>query len=193
MRKIIFVTLLVLIPVFVALGVNVEASNFIDNERFVERIQRLNSYVDKDLPIHDHERQELMNEKLRLMESSTSVSLEKIVDDLNETGGFTYDIRGREIKQAGFAVSIFGFEKQFDIAKMTDRDKRLVILDYYLTHKDVLNQPDNNLGAWVNPENGMLYLDVTKVFFDIKKARQFAIEEKQEAFFDFQTMDSVML
>jgi hypothetical protein len=48
------------------------------------------------------------------------------------------------------------------------------------------------MGGWLNPEDGVLCLDASKVTTDVKQARRNAIEANQEAFYDFQTGEAVV-
>jgi hypothetical protein len=154
--------------------------------------KRLSSYDDKDSEVHDEERQQLYEASLQAGNTPVVKSMNDIASELKETGGFTYDISTGEAKSAGFAVAIEGHEKPIRIEGMDKPQVRDALRDYINENMHILAETGNHLGGWLNPEDGVLYLDISKVTGDVKEARRNAIAANQEAFFDFQTMDSVI-
>ena len=161
------------------------------NERLADRIDQINGYEDRSSEAHDPERQKLLEDKLWLGDTPIAKSIDTIVADLSDTGGFTYDINTGEVKQVGFAVAIEGHEKSVRINDMTQLQRKEAIEDYIGEKRAILSELGNHIGGWLNPEDGVLYLDVSKVTNSLKEARNNAVKAEQEAIYDFQTMSDI--
>jgi hypothetical protein len=155
------------------------------------RIKALNALPDRDSERHDKERQKLLDDMLASGKQPKPSKLSDIIDTIYETGGFTYDINTSQTKHAGFSVAIPGHERAVRIAKLTPKQSLDALYRYVKDKEDVLRRPENHFGGWLNPEDGVLYLDISRVTNDVKEARKNAISGNQEAFYDFQTGESV--
>ncbi len=160
---------------------------------FKARADKINSYPDRDSEVHDAERQRLHDDMLAAGHTPKARSLADVAAGLSKTGGFTYSTQTGEVKSVGFAVSIAGHEKAVPLQKMSIRQRQEELGKYIEEHIEALTGQGNHFGGWVNPEDGMLYLDVSKVTNDIKEARRNAVAADQEAFYDFQTGSDVVI
>lgn len=95
-------------------------------------------------------------------------------------GGITYSVRGRHIKQLGFAVSPY---KHCETKHKTLTVRH--IRSFIEKHRDLLSQPGHYLGAW--EYEGEFYLDVSVVVSSQDKAAEVAKSAQQIAYFCLST------
>lgn len=116
---------------------------------------------------------------------------QKLIDAINNAGGFTYQPLTKDMPKAGdeaFAVSPYpNLERVIDRATLSKRD----LANFVRRNKKILEQRDHYFGGWFNPENGKVYLDVSRVTRSRSVAERLAREHKQIAYFDFKTMEAV--
>jgi DNA topoisomerase-1 len=105
-------------------------------------------------------------------------------------GRFTYQPLSDREPQGGFALSVYP-ERSF--AKPVADLKYSDLAGYVKRNKDLLAKPDHFIGAWHDPESGMVFLDVSVVTDDEKKATTLALEHDQIAYFDLARGASVMV
>jgi hypothetical protein len=115
--------------------------------------------------------------------------LSSVMDQIRQPdGGFTVHGASGEVPLKGFAVSIFKRrETKIPVEQVRLKD----IVAFARDNADLLKAEDNYFGAWHNPKDGQVYLDVSKVVPDRKTARKLARKHHQEAFFNFATGKSV--
>lgn len=104
--------------------------------------------------------------------------------------GFTVQpVTGVEPK-TGFGLSVMKDREQtVPVDKMTKK----ALIDFVQKNWDVLKDKDNYVGGWHNPEDGQLYLDVSKVVKTAKEAEMISRQHNQKAYFDFAKGKSVPL
>lgn len=104
-------------------------------------------------------------------------------------GGFTWSpVTGSP--DGGYALSIYkGREATFDVKSVTPKD----LASYAKSNWDLISKPGNYLGAWHNPDDGKLYLDVSTVVGTEAEARALAKEHSQLAYFDLKGGKSVAM
>ncbi len=171
-----------------------------------DRVERLNADADRDDPSRDPERQAILDDTLTYQlqlaahrQGVTQVAAEKgqspdqVVADIQREGGFTHDFTRGMTPTVGFMVSLPGHERKIRMDGKTPRDLAAAIRDYARERRELLRQPGNYAGGWVNPDNGILYLDVSRVETNVAAARATAIANQQEAFFDKQCGDEVFV
>lgn len=171
-----------------------------------DRIARLNRDPDRDDPSRDVERQAILDDTLayqlqlaahrkgvRQIAAEQGQSPDQVVADLRRAGGFTHDFTRGMTPTVGYMVSLPGHERKIRMDGKSDRDLAALIRDYARTRRALLRQPGNYVGGWVNPDNGILYLDVSRVETDVAAARAAAIANQQEAFYDKQCGDEVFV
>lgn len=96
-------------------------------------------------------------------------------------GGFTYQPLSDREPKGGYAVSIYpdrSFAKDVNALQFADLKR------YVRANKDLLSQPDHFIGAWHDPETDKVYLDISIVSDDEKKAADLASRHDQIAYFD---------
>jgi hypothetical protein len=101
-------------------------------------------------------------------------------------GGFTVDPRSGEGVYGGYAVAIHP-DCCAVLAEITLGD----VLEFLLRHADTLALPGRVLGAWRDPADGRIYLDVSILVEDREQALALAREYDQLAVFDFSTGESI--
>ena len=105
-------------------------------------------------------------------------------------GGFTYKPTTKSSPTTGFMVSIYkSREKILDVGEVTG----VVLAAYVRKNRDLLQKSNNYLGAWHNPENGKVYLDVSRRTESRDEAARFGKAHDQEAYFDIVAGRSVDL
>jgi hypothetical protein len=113
----------------------------------------------------------------------------KLVDQISQPdGGFTAHAVTGEQPKTGFALSI---HKGREVVKPA---KDLTLLDlatFARDNHDLLSQRDNYFGAWHNPADGQVYLDISRVTQDRAEAERLGREHNQIAYFDLEAGQSV--
>lgn len=105
---------------------------------------------------------------------------------IDKHGGFTLSGSGDQPLR-GFAVA-----PSKTTEEIFDRDKVMAKLDGYIRrHWNLLKRNRAHLGAWLNPDDGKVYLDVSIVVDDIDEARELAREADQIAFFDLASFTEI--
>lgn len=103
-------------------------------------------------------------------------------------GGFTIDPRTGAAESAGFFVSVHPeHEVSIPVSSLDMND----LTKYEESKREILGQEGNYLGAWHDPETGIVSLDVSSKAQSAEEARRLAAAHGQVAFFDAQTFDSV--
>lgn len=103
-------------------------------------------------------------------------------------GGFTYRISDGTEASGGYAVSIYPeFEERLEFEGVT----AFALSGYIYDHLDLLSRPNHYLGAWHNPEDGLVYLDVTVVVATPEAAADLCRQFNQQAYYDFAAGQSV--
>jgi hypothetical protein len=178
-----------------------------------ERIARLKADPEKDSETRDPERQAILDDLLdyqrqlaqhrkggQMTGTERAESDDEVLAGLShdpETGvwegGFTHDFGRGMTPTVGFMVSLPGHEAQVRVMGKTNREIRRLVRRYHGRKRALLEQPGNYTGGWINPDNGVLYLDVSRVETTVAAARQAAVEAQQEAFWDAQCSDEVFV
>ncbi len=115
--------------------------------------------------------------------------LQKLIEQVHTPdGGFTVHPTTGEQPTTGFVVSIYkGRENVIPVDKLTPAD----LVRHVRANIDLLSQDGNFVGAWHNPEDHKVYLDVSRVESDRAVAQQLAETHNQIAYFDLQKGVSV--
>lgn len=114
---------------------------------------------------------------------------EKVLSRLRHPdGGFTrHPDTGRE-ESLGFFVSPYpDREKVIPVAELRPVD----IIRYTKANRDLWDKPGHYMGAWHDPDTGLVSLDVSVKTPSAEEARDIAGEHAQVAFYDAQTGSSV--
>lgn len=92
--------------------------------------------------------------------------------------GFSYNLNSREFNPSkGYMVSRQGFER------VVTSDLVSAVRDYVLEFaSELVNHPDNFIGCWYS--EGRFILDISVNIASLKKATEFAINNKQLAIWD---------
>ena len=109
---------------------------------------------------------------------------------LLEDGGATFNLVSGEHEFKGYAYSIFGHEKIHDNVSVLSEVEHAV--KKFVGEKGVeLYSVHNHLGGWF--DKGKLFLDITNVESDLRKAIEQGIRNGQEAIHDFQSGKDIHL
>lgn len=117
--------------------------------------------------------------------SATGVS--GLTEKLREKGGFTYNAVGDYFPKKGYALSVFRDREQIYENRVTAKQLR----EYLEKNRDLLTQKGNAVGAWFNPEESKIYLDISKVVEDEDEARKLAVANRQEAYYSLHGGETV--
>ena len=109
---------------------------------------------------------------------------------LLENGGATFNLVSGEHDFKGYAYSIFGHEKIHDNVSVLSEVEQAV--KTFVGEKGIeLYSVHNHLGGWF--DKGKLYLDITNVESDLRKAIDKGIRNDQDAIHDFQSGKDIRL
>jgi len=102
--------------------------------------------------------------------------------------GFTYHAVSHRQPKTGYALSIYKSREQLHTAKsITPAD----LARYVRKNSDLLAKGDHYLGAWHNPKDDKVYLDVSRVVRTAQEAERLGRDHNQEAYFDLHRGKSV--
>jgi hypothetical protein len=102
-------------------------------------------------------------------------------------GGFSVDPRTGATVRGGYAVAVFP-ERERQFAGPVSADE---VSAYVFANADVLTKGGVVVGGWRNPDDGVAYLDVSRVVPTRAEAATLAREHNQVAYFDFASGVSV--
>ena len=108
-----------------------------------------------------------------------------------KAGGFTYQPWTKDSPQPGDKAFAVSYSKTTEYVTEVDKLTAEVITDYILDHWGDLQHPDHYLGAWLNPDDGKVYLDCSIVTRDEKEAIKIARANEQLAYFAFENLTTV--
>lgn len=98
--------------------------------------------------------------------------------------GFSYHPLDGSSPTAGFALSPYrDRERVIPVGRLSPDS----LEQYLLDNADIWNQPGHYFGAWFNPEDDKVYLDVSVVVDTPAAAESLAVQHKQEAYYDIST------
>ena len=113
------------------------------------------------------------------MAKANNVNLRKVLDEILLEGGISYNLNtGQANPKTGFMVSILGYEKEFDLDKVTAED----IKDYTISNIDALWGKDRFLGGW--KDNDKVVLDISVNIEDMTRACYTGIINNQKCIYD---------
>lgn len=106
-----------------------------------------------------------------------------------KNGGFTIDKDLKEIQEkSGFMVSLYGFEKTYNINSNYMNDLIIDVLKYQELIKDKKNM---FIGLWV--DNDIVYLDLSKHYKNKQKAMLNGINNEQLSIYDIKNNSCIDL
>lgn len=103
-------------------------------------------------------------------------------------GGFTYNAVTGEQPKTGYALSLHKDREQVLDAKQVSL---VTLAQYAQDNRSLLGQPNNFLGAWHNPVDDKIYIDVSTVVKSATEAERLAREAHQLAYFDLEHGKSI--
>lgn len=115
---------------------------------------------------------------------------EMLRQSLPPDGGFTYDPVSGLSPKTGFAVSTHKDIELTVPAAEFHKQPFKIVAQYVKDNREMLAKDRKHLGVWRNPDNDVVYLDVSTVVPDRGRAMRMAVRHNQEAYFDFRLMRS---
>lgn len=106
-----------------------------------------------------------------------------LVDSVRKSGGFTYNTVTGDQPKTGYALSL---HPEAEYVTPVEKLTVVELAQYVKNHQDLLKEPNNYLGAWHNPSNGKVYLDVSTIVQSADEARRIAQEHHQLAYYDLE-------
>lgn len=110
--------------------------------------------------------------------NSTRANL--LASKIQESGGFTYNLRTGLFVESGFAVSVY---KELEIVIDWTGDKPGKLAQFLIVNHDTLSRKCHYFGAWYDVENRHVYLDVSILVDSEPEARELAAKHNQKAFY----------
>lgn len=105
-------------------------------------------------------------------------------------GGFSYNVLTHRSPTTGLILSPFEVRQQtIPVGQVRASD----LYQYVRKNWDLLQQPGNHFGGWHNPEDGLVYLDVSVIVDSHAEAERVAREHDQIAYFNLATKETVKL
>lgn len=99
--------------------------------------------------------------------------------------GFTINLKGKPAT-SGYVVSPYK-GKEVVLNKVDEKSLEFFLLNNY----DLLKQEGNNLGGWLNKQNGKFYLDISRVVDNVDDAIGYAAYNDQIAIFDIKNSKEI--
>lgn len=117
-----------------------------------------------------------------------SAAIMDIIKNIKKSGGASVALKTGAKPTSGYMVAPSKTSEQ--MLPMTDLNKQAVE-QYINQNAKSLNQPNNYLGAWVNPENAQVYLDVSRNISSQFLSKNMAKKADQEAIWDILNMREI--
>lgn len=115
-----------------------------------------------------------------------------LAEEMRRSGGFTMDIHG-DAPKAGFAVGVMRDRSRvipadIPFARLVDEIER-----WRSDNADVLSLPDHYQGGWHDKDEGVLVLDITRVWPPDQKeeAMRFAKDNDERSIYDLATGETI--
>lgn len=167
----------------------------INSEEFIEWLaENLRPTADRIIPLNKS-----VNQRLWKAERYSIPDIRKRVLDTpfeEGGGGITINLVTGEEPSTGFSVANKANELVLDIdlsdPKVADEFDQIVA-DYIKEHKAQLNEPEWELGMWIEKDTGLLYIDTVKIFDDEVDAAVYGFRQGQKAMFNLNTFDEIPL
>lgn len=120
---------------------------------------------------------------------SEGKTLTGLIDKLSEkkTPGFSIDIRTKKSPKSGYMCSIAGAEKQIKLDEWNalGRDgQRSAIEQYKADNMEALSKRGAYFGAWKSPEDGVVYLDVSRRYESKSEGVSAGYKNSQKSIYD---------
>ena len=119
---------------------------------------------------------------------------EQFIASTIENGGSTMNPVTGDVPTSGYVVSMAGNEQTYKLFG-NDVVKEILIsgaVDLYLKENVVeLSNPENYLGSWI--DDGMLYLDISRVYESEHDALREAVTNGQKAYYDLDNAKTIEL
>lgn len=103
-------------------------------------------------------------------------------------GGFTYNAVTGEQPHSGYALSL---HKDRELVLDAKQVSLVTLARYAQDNRSLLGEPNNFLGAWHNPVDDKIYIDVSTVVKSAAEAERLARDAHQLAYFDLEKGQSV--
>lgn len=97
-------------------------------------------------------------------------------------GGFTYQPMLDSEPREGFVVAMY--PERGSLPKPWKDIKFKDLVEHMLRNRDLLRNPANHLGAWHDPETGLVHLDISRVTRDRGEVERLARKHDQIAYWD---------
>lgn len=125
--------------------------------------------------------------------SFTEGTLDNTLSGIHEPdGGATFDLKGIQ-PSTGFCASPYPeYSKVFSSSKeVTFSALASYVSEVEKANSAIFSQEETYLGMWNDPDDGKVYLDISKRYHTAEEAREACEDNDQIAFFDLNTFESV--
>jgi hypothetical protein len=119
---------------------------------------------------------------------------EQFIASTIENGGATMNPVTGDVPTSGYVVSMAGNEQTYKLFGNEVVKEILVsgAVDLYVKENVVeLSHPENYLGSWI--DDGMLYLDISRVYESEHDALREAVNNGQKAYYDLNNAKTIEL
>ena len=127
-----------------------------------------------------------VNAMLKIKADISGQVINEILKGIEANGGITYNIsQGNLAGTDNYAVSIYP-DREVITEGPVDFDR---LENFIINNEDLLNDPKNSFGSWIN--NGKIYLDVIVTVPNKEEALRLAHQNNQLAIFDLKNMQEI--
>lgn len=133
-----------------------------------------------------------MQARLAVENEVMTVYAQRIACDTLGNGGCTVNVFTGISPSVGYAVSIYPECER----RIESHDAAILseaIAAYIVEFSDILRSAVNCLGTWDNPEDCLIYLDISAVYQSLEDAIRIGRENSQIAIFDLSTFETIEL
>ena len=115
-------------------------------------------------------------------------TIDEIIEHTAKNGGASINMATGKVPTAGYMVSRAGSEIITEMPLMREH-----LEQFTQAYQDELDNPDTYLGTWIDPETGLVYLDISDNLDNLDTAVTLGAERAQLAIYAVEQGETVRL
>ena len=115
-------------------------------------------------------------------------TIEEIIEHTTNNGGASINMATGKVPATGYMVSRAGSEIITELPMMRDHLER-----FAQAYQEELDNPDTYLGTWLDPETGLVYLDISDNLDNLDTAVALGAERAQLAIYAVEQEETIRL
>lgn len=173
------------------LDIQKEIKEFITKDLQTIQEKELIGKASRQDEVYDDYRNALCKQRFEKYIKSSIKELTENANDYSGCGGGTLRMLKMDSPTRGFSFSPYPERSLAIDGDLTEQEFENILKDYYDKNKDLLDSSGHFLGFWRSNFDNKLYIDISIITDDCKKARKLCQNKDQQAFFDFQTFEAI--